>query len=48
MLATSPEYAQRGGRYLADNAEKAVPKLARDAAACERRWEISAEMTGLA
>jgi NAD(P)-dependent dehydrogenase (short-subunit alcohol dehydrogenase family) len=47
LLATSPEYAERGGCYLADNAEKALPKLAQDDAARARLWEISAELTGL-
>ncbi len=48
LLATAPEYAERGGLYFADNAEKPLPKLARDEAACARLWEISAELTGLA
>ena len=46
-VATAPEYADRGGLYFADNAEKATPKLAVDEAACTRLWEISAELTGL-
>lgn len=46
-VATAPEYAGRGGLYFADNAEKATPKLATNAAACARLWEISAELTGL-
>ncbi len=46
-VATAPEYADRGGLYFADNAEKAIPKLARDTAACTRLWELSAELTGL-
>ena len=43
----SDHSAGRGGRYFADNAEKARPKLATNAAACARLWEISAELTGL-
>lgn len=45
-VATAPQYEGRGGLYFADNAEKATPKLANDASACARLWEISAELTG--
>lgn len=47
-VATAPEYADRGGLYFSDNAEKRVPRLAQDARACSRLWEISSELTGLA
>jgi NAD(P)-dependent dehydrogenase (short-subunit alcohol dehydrogenase family) len=47
LVATAAEYADRGGLYFADNAEKATPKLATDGAACAKLWEISAELTDL-
>jgi NAD(P)-dependent dehydrogenase (short-subunit alcohol dehydrogenase family) len=45
--ATSPRYSDRGGLYFADNAEKSIPKLARDPQACARLWEISEELAGV-
>jgi NAD(P)-dependent dehydrogenase (short-subunit alcohol dehydrogenase family) len=47
-VATADAYAIRGGLYFADNAEKPPPKLALDADACVRLWEISAQRTSLA
>lgn len=47
LVATAPEYADRGGLYFSDNREKRVPKLAHDPATCARLWDISAELTGL-
>ncbi len=47
MLATAPEYAERGGLYFGDCAEwKAMP-LALDPQACAALWNQSAQLTGL-
>ena len=45
--ATSPEYGETGGAYLADCKPTRAPKLAADEAVQDRLWEISAEATGL-
>jgi NAD(P)-dependent dehydrogenase (short-subunit alcohol dehydrogenase family) len=48
-LATGPEYATRGGLYLSDCQEAPAPhKLARNDAACDKLWQISEQLTGLA
>jgi NAD(P)-dependent dehydrogenase (short-subunit alcohol dehydrogenase family) len=48
LLATSPDYADRGGLYLGNCSEwKPSNKLAQDNDACDRLWQISAELTGL-
>jgi retinol dehydrogenase-12 len=48
LLATSPDYADRGGLYLGNCSEwKPSNKLALDDDACDRLWQISSELTGL-
>jgi NAD(P)-dependent dehydrogenase (short-subunit alcohol dehydrogenase family) len=48
LLATSPDYADRGGLYLGNCSEwKPSNKLARDDVACDQLWQISSELTGL-
>jgi len=49
LLATSPDYAGRGGLYLVNGAECKPPhKLAANDQACEKLWQISLQLTGLA
>ncbi len=48
MVATRPEYADRGGLYFADCVEWKHMPLARDPDACELLWKRSEELTQLA
>jgi retinol dehydrogenase-12 len=49
LLATSPDYGNRGGRYFVHCQERPKPdnKLALDDAVCQRLWTVSEELTGL-
>ena len=46
-LATAPELAGVTGRYFADCKEKTPSKAARDEAAQERLWDVSAKLVGI-
>ncbi len=45
VAATSPDYARKGGMYLADCQPHRDHRLSRDPAACRRLWEISEQLT---
>jgi len=47
-LASSPEVASVSGRYFAKCKEKTPKRQARDTAAAQRLWSVSAELVGLA
>ncbi len=44
VAATSPDYARKGGHYLADCRPSRGHRLSRDPAACRRLWQLSEEM----
>ena len=44
VAATSPDYAQRGGMYLADCQPHRDHRLSRDPAACRKLWELSEQL----
>jgi NAD(P)-dependent dehydrogenase (short-subunit alcohol dehydrogenase family) len=48
MVATRPEYEDRGGLYFADCVEWKHMPLARDPEACSELWKRSEALTGLA
>jgi len=47
LIATSPEYAERGGAYLEDCAPTTAPKLGTDRHLAADLWKRSEELTGI-